>query len=393
MNSGWWLASDGQWYPPEPTSSPPESAPDGPPGRATVIGVAGASARRIASNWESGAQGEERTAAVLATMPSAFHVLHDLCVPGSKANIDHLVVGPAGVWLIDTKAYRPPLRYSGGSLWSGSHSLGEKTAAVAAYATKTRQVLGVPVTPVLCFVDNVVPPGAEVVAGVHCVSLDDLIQLVSVRRSTPIGDVASVVRLACTLRTPTPAPSTAPRRMAGGRRSGAPRPPTRAVAAPRPRGLGKKIVIGLVGLLALSIGLRLIPHAATAAGNTVSHLVVGTTTTPVTPPLNGPAIDVPTPAPELGVVCVIRGAGWEAGLVWPFTVDPAHAPAALDITVLAPAGAAIQPNLWLHTAPVPKAITGLAPNTTVVLSSTGILADGTRLRPTWAKAVTGPNPC
>ncbi len=32
-------------------------------------------------------------------------VLHDRRIPGSKANIDHIVVGPAGVFAIDTKRY------------------------------------------------------------------------------------------------------------------------------------------------------------------------------------------------------------------------------------------------------------------------------------------------
>jgi hypothetical protein len=30
-------------------------------------------------------------------------VLHDLAIPGIQANIDHLVIGPGGVVVIDTK--------------------------------------------------------------------------------------------------------------------------------------------------------------------------------------------------------------------------------------------------------------------------------------------------
>jgi hypothetical protein len=45
-----------------------------------------------------------------------FCVLHDRAVPGSKANIDHLVVTQAGVFVIDTKRYqgRVERRQSGG---------------------------------------------------------------------------------------------------------------------------------------------------------------------------------------------------------------------------------------------------------------------------------------
>jgi Nuclease-related domain len=40
-------------------------------------------------------------------------VLHDLAVPGSRANIDHLVTGPAGVFVIDSQHYRGRLRSMG----------------------------------------------------------------------------------------------------------------------------------------------------------------------------------------------------------------------------------------------------------------------------------------
>jgi hypothetical protein len=36
---------------------------------------------------------------------AGVRVLHDRRVPGSKANIDHLSVGPAGVFVIDAKQY------------------------------------------------------------------------------------------------------------------------------------------------------------------------------------------------------------------------------------------------------------------------------------------------
>ena len=105
---GWWRAPDGSWRPPArvgPVASPsgqaglvvPVSALPGP----TVIGTPGASAKakaarihKMAEAWETGSAGEEHTAAQLTRLPPSFFVLHDLHVPGSDANIDHLVVGP-----------------------------------------------------------------------------------------------------------------------------------------------------------------------------------------------------------------------------------------------------------------------------------------------------------
>jgi hypothetical protein len=48
-----------------------------------------------ASAWRRGAAGERRTARLLDPLERhGWAVLHDLAVPGSRANIDHLVIGP-----------------------------------------------------------------------------------------------------------------------------------------------------------------------------------------------------------------------------------------------------------------------------------------------------------
>jgi hypothetical protein len=57
-------------------------------------------------SWEVGSVGEMQLGARLDEFRDrGFGVLHDRRIPGSKANIDHLVVGPAGVFVIDAKRY------------------------------------------------------------------------------------------------------------------------------------------------------------------------------------------------------------------------------------------------------------------------------------------------
>lgn len=53
-------------------------------------------------NWQSGARGEQETAKVLREVErEGWIVLHDL--PAERGNVDHIVVGPAGVYLLDSK--------------------------------------------------------------------------------------------------------------------------------------------------------------------------------------------------------------------------------------------------------------------------------------------------
>jgi hypothetical protein len=52
--------------------------------------------------WRRGAAGERRTARLLAPLERrGWAVLHDLAIPGTQANLDHLVIGPGGVLVID----------------------------------------------------------------------------------------------------------------------------------------------------------------------------------------------------------------------------------------------------------------------------------------------------
>jgi hypothetical protein len=67
--------------------------------------------------WQKGARGETILGRRLDTLTEqGVQVLHDRRIPGTKANIDYIAVGPRGVFVIDAKRYTgaPSLRVSGG---------------------------------------------------------------------------------------------------------------------------------------------------------------------------------------------------------------------------------------------------------------------------------------
>lgn len=79
---------------------------------------------RDLDRWSRGAGGERMTAALLDELsPRRWAVWHDLRVPGSRANIDHLVVGRTGVWVIDTKTTRSQVRAGWRSIRLGERRL------------------------------------------------------------------------------------------------------------------------------------------------------------------------------------------------------------------------------------------------------------------------------
>jgi len=97
------------------------------------------------SAWRRGAAGERRTARLLAPLERhGWAVLHDLAVPGSAANIDHLVIGAGGVVVIDSKQYRGRLELDrDGLLWHGRHLLISRLRRVRWEADQADEVLGI----------------------------------------------------------------------------------------------------------------------------------------------------------------------------------------------------------------------------------------------------------
>jgi hypothetical protein len=127
-----------------------------------------------ASAWRRGAVGERRTAQLLGPLERhGWAVLHDLAVPGSAANIDHLAIGPGGVFVIDSKQYRGRLQLDPtGRLWHGRYPLAPALRAVSFEADQAAQVLpdpGVVVVPIVAVHGARVPWGKVVVDGVPVV--------------------------------------------------------------------------------------------------------------------------------------------------------------------------------------------------------------------------------
>lgn len=135
-------------------------------GRFGNIAVALTPERTSTRVWATGAEGEARVGARLDGIASDdIRVLHDRRIPGSKANIDHIVVTPSGVWVIDTKRYQsgsPSLRVEGGLLRPRVEKLmvggRDKSRLVDGVLWQVecvrKEVPDTPVRGILCFVDS-----------------------------------------------------------------------------------------------------------------------------------------------------------------------------------------------------------------------------------------------
>ena len=56
-------------------------------------------------NWSVGKRGEMEISEALRSLPDDYVLLNDLMLPDGKGNVDHLVMGPNGLFAIETKNY------------------------------------------------------------------------------------------------------------------------------------------------------------------------------------------------------------------------------------------------------------------------------------------------
>jgi hypothetical protein len=117
--------------------------------------------------WGVGARGEEFLGGAFAAVLDIV-ALHDRRVPGTRGNIDHIVIGPAGVFVVDAKLYKGVIRIRdrGGffrrddRLYVGRRDCSklvdgiERQVAAVRAALESVDAGDIPVTPVLCFIDG-----------------------------------------------------------------------------------------------------------------------------------------------------------------------------------------------------------------------------------------------
>jgi hypothetical protein len=102
--------------------------------------------------WRRGAAGEPQTARLLDRLhQDSYQVLHDLAMPGSPANLDHLVVGPSGVFVIDSKQWSGQVHQDAdGHIWHNHYQLDRTLATNRWQALTLGDLFGVPVAPLIC---------------------------------------------------------------------------------------------------------------------------------------------------------------------------------------------------------------------------------------------------
>jgi Nuclease-related domain len=110
------------------------------------------------ATWlEQVASDERAMAQELSALPETYTILHDLKVPGSKGNIDHVVIGPGGAFLVITRRHEEGVAFRDNELFVGATPMKADLEAARQEAQMLAQTLGTPVVPVLGLFGAAVP--------------------------------------------------------------------------------------------------------------------------------------------------------------------------------------------------------------------------------------------
>jgi hypothetical protein len=151
--------------------------------------------------WTKGVEGERKAAIFLEPLlRDGFVVLYNRMSPGTKGDIDSLVIGPTGIFPIETKNWSGKLEVRNDRLFVGDQERSWAIEQVYREALAVQVALGdeltarrVTVTPILCAIGGVAG-GQNIAGGVHVTDGKHLAQLISAR--PVVFDDEAVERLA-----------------------------------------------------------------------------------------------------------------------------------------------------------------------------------------------------
>lgn len=88
-----------------------------------------------------GAVGEASVTETLARLPEGYFLVNDVCLPGRSGNIDHVLIGPSGVLVIETQRYAGVVRCAGDEWFVDHRRVPSVSRRLVDHATAVRELL------------------------------------------------------------------------------------------------------------------------------------------------------------------------------------------------------------------------------------------------------------
>lgn len=142
-----------------------------------------------------GSTGEVLTAKAFASLPDGFIAIHDRKASGYGGNVDHIVIGPTGVFVIESKSYSGRVRFTAGTLRINGRNCTRFFDQAAREAAAIRRIIAessLDVVPIVCLHRAELPLLPIQAAGVRVLGPKDTVRLI---KSNPAVLAPEDVRL------------------------------------------------------------------------------------------------------------------------------------------------------------------------------------------------------
>jgi hypothetical protein len=179
---------------------------------AVAVAAAANHSRNRIQSFIKGAKGEEMAARELGMLPQEFTVFHGLdiikltSITKGLYDLDHVVVGPNGVFVIETKNWSDDITIENGNLLYAGQTPTRppleqvKTEAKQLQAhLKSEADIDIEIRPVLCFASNNLHPGEQGAVGVIVCNANRLTNVILSHDENIISD-SNQMRIIKTLR-------------------------------------------------------------------------------------------------------------------------------------------------------------------------------------------------
>jgi hypothetical protein len=134
--------------------------------------------------WRAGIEGEQKVVVALMPLDDSYFLINDIKLPSSRGNIDHILLSPKGIFVLETKNYSGMVRCIGDTWYVGPGNLTKPINSVSKQAKRNAYELS-------RFLKRTI--GFKIYINPICVFVNPSLELAIVQPAIPILRVTELV--------------------------------------------------------------------------------------------------------------------------------------------------------------------------------------------------------
>jgi len=93
------------------------------------------------TNWRQGIKAEKIVTDTLRNLDDSYYLINDIVLPKRRANIDHIILGPTGIFVIETKSYGGKIKCERDDWWQDNGHIKSFSKQVKRNSTTLRRFI------------------------------------------------------------------------------------------------------------------------------------------------------------------------------------------------------------------------------------------------------------